>query len=154
MDVLPVSTQFRILQKFVENLVNIPIPLQNQTALPGHLHPKRTRGMSRCGLIPMFRVSNLQFEEEMERWHMYSHTLTIDAKSDQPNREWFQKGQHEQSVTLFCSAEFLKERLHDSMSLLPQPVQDFIAEGFCAGLSGLHNFLSSLCALLSCCAHL
>ena len=41
-------------------------------------------------------------------------------------REWFRRNQHEQSVTLFCSADFLEERLVESMAKLPEPVREFV----------------------------
>lgn len=41
-------------------------------------------------------------------------------------REWFFAGQHEQSVTLLCSAEFLNSRLADISNELPDYVQHFL----------------------------
>lgn len=44
-------------------------------------------------------------------------------------REWFFAGQHEQSVTLLCSAEFLRARFVDIVNQLPSYVQEFLSGG-------------------------
>ncbi len=43
-------------------------------------------------------------------------------------REWFFAGQHEQSVTLLCSANFLNSRLADITADLPTYVQSFLKD--------------------------
>ena len=42
-------------------------------------------------------------------------------------REWFFAGQHEQSVTLLCNAEFLGNRFSDIEEELPSYIRDFLA---------------------------
>ena len=41
-------------------------------------------------------------------------------------KEWFFAGQHEQSVTLLCSPEFLSSRLADVVNQLPEPVRHYL----------------------------
>lgn len=41
-------------------------------------------------------------------------------------REWFFAGQHEQSVTLLCSAEFLQDRIADIAAQMPDYVRAFL----------------------------
>lgn len=41
-------------------------------------------------------------------------------------REWFFAGQHEQSVTLLCTADFLHDRIADVAAAMPDYVHDFL----------------------------
>lgn len=41
-------------------------------------------------------------------------------------QEWFLAGQHEQSVTLLCSREFLAKELPDVIPRLPEPVRNYL----------------------------
>jgi AraC-like DNA-binding protein len=43
-------------------------------------------------------------------------------------REWFFAGQHEQSVTLLCSASFLQDRLADVAESMPDYVREFLQQ--------------------------
>ncbi len=111
-DVVPISEGFDMVVGDVRHEKSVSIRVREEATLKFHY---RLAGKGRAALDGEERV------DIPERCCML--LLHPDGIS---KREWFFAGQHEQSVTLLCNAQFLGSRFADVIDSLPVYFQDFL----------------------------